>query len=70
MRLTTGRSKIKQGHADLMVRWEELRSAWDDASRRTFEEEHLEPLAPDVQSALRAIDRLSAVLSQMHQECG
>ncbi|MBX7105839.1 MAG: hypothetical protein K1X57_17275 [Gemmataceae bacterium] len=70
MRLTTGRSKLKQGHEDLMVRWQEVASGWDDATRRAFEEEHLEPVVPDLQSALRAIDRLSAVISQMHQECG
>ncbi len=69
MRLTTGRAKLKQGHEDLGVRWQDVAAGWDDLARRAYEEEHLEPLVPDLQAALRAIDRLSAVISQMHQEC-
>jgi hypothetical protein len=53
-----------------MVHWQEVVSGWDDATRRAFEEEHLEPIVPDLQAAERAIDRLSAIISQMHQECG
>lgn len=69
MRLTTGRAKIKQTYENLGIRWEDTRAGWADAARRAFEEEHLEPLAPDVQGALRAIDRLSAILYQMESDC-
>lgn len=70
MRLTTGRGKLKQSYDNLLLRWEDVVAGWDDAARRAFEEEHLEPLAPDVQGALRAIDRLSAVMTQLQQDCG
>jgi hypothetical protein len=69
MRLTTGRAKIKQSFENLGIRWEDTRAGWDDAARRAFEQEHIEPLAPDVQGALRAIDRLSAILYQMESDC-
>jgi hypothetical protein len=69
MKLNTGRAKIKQSFDNLAIRWEETRAGWADAARRDFEEEHLEPLSPDVQAALRAIDRLSAVISQMESDC-
>jgi hypothetical protein len=69
MRLTTGRSKLKQSFENLMLRWEDTRGGWADDARNAFEKEHLEPLVPDVQGALRAIDRLSAILSRMEQEC-
>jgi hypothetical protein len=69
MRLTTGRAKLKHSFDNLRVAWEDTRAGWDDAARRAFEDNHLEPLTPDVQAALRAIDRLSSILSQMESEC-
>lgn len=69
MRLTTGRTKLKHSYDNLMLRWEDTRAGWDDSARRAYEKDHLEPLAPDVQSALRAIDRLSVVLSRMESDC-
>jgi len=67
--LNTGRSKLKQSFQTLQVRWDNLCQGWDDAARREFGENHWEPVGPDVQAALRAIDRLAAVLSQMQNEC-
>jgi hypothetical protein len=69
MKLYTGRAKLKQSFENLMVRWEDTRAGWADEARRSFEEVHLEPLTPDVQGALRAIDRLSAIISQMESDC-
>jgi hypothetical protein len=68
--LTTGRAKIKQSYDDLHARWQDLAEGWDDASRKSFEEEHLERIPPDLQAALRSIDRLSAVISQLLNDCG
>ena len=69
MRLTTGRAKIKQSNEQLALKWDELRDGWADEAARAFEEQHLDPIGPDVQAALRAIDRLSAILSQMESDC-
>lgn len=70
MRLTTGRGKLKQSYDNLRLRWEDVIAGWDDVTRKKFEEEHMDPVGPDVQAAMRAIDRLSAVIAQMQQECG
>lgn len=69
MQLSTGRSKLKQSYQTLQVRWDTLCEGWDDDARREFAEKHWEPLGPDVQAALRAIDRLAAVLAQVQNEC-
>jgi hypothetical protein len=69
MRLTTGRAKIKQSNEQLGLIWIELREGWADEAAHAFEMQHLDPIDPDVQGALRAIDRLSAILSQMESEC-
>jgi len=69
MTLTTGRAKLVESLKVLLAHWEDTRSGWDDAAGREFEEHHLDPIAPHVQAAVRAIDRLAAVLTQMRHEC-
>ena len=69
MTLTTGRTKLVEALKVLTVRWEEAREGWDDAAGREFEEAYIEPIAPQDQAAVRAIDRLAAVIGQMRQEC-
>ena len=53
----------------LQARWEETRAGWNDAAGRPFEENYWEPIGPHVVAALRATDRLAAVLVQMRAEC-
>jgi hypothetical protein len=69
MTLTTGRTKLLEAYKTLLVRWEETRDGWGDQAGQEFEAEYWEPIGPQVQAALRAIDRLAAVLSQMRHEC-
>jgi hypothetical protein len=69
MTLSTGRSKLVDALKVLTVRWETARDGWDDLAGREFEDSHVEPIAPQVQAAVRAIDRLAVVISQMRHEC-
>jgi hypothetical protein len=69
MTLTTGRTKLVEALKVLTVRWGEARDGWDDQAGREFEETYVEPIAPQVQAAVRAIDRLAAVIGQMRYEC-
>jgi hypothetical protein len=69
MTLHTGRSKLLDAVKVLGIRWEAARDGWDDAAGRDFEEKYVEPIGPQVQSAVRAIDRLATVISQMRHEC-
>ena len=69
MTMTTGRTKLLESYKSLQARWDETRDAWGDTACREFEQAYWEPIGPHVQAALRAIDRLAAVLSQMRQEC-
>jgi hypothetical protein len=69
MTLTTGRTKLLESYKALLAHWEETRIGWGDLAGREFEEDHWEPIEPQVQAALRAIDRLAAVIGQMRHEC-
>jgi hypothetical protein len=50
-------------------RWEQTRPGWNDAVRRDFEKEFLEPLMEQVQGTLRGIDRLADVLEEVYKDC-
>jgi hypothetical protein len=69
MTLTTGRTKLLEAYKALLARWEETRAGWDDAAAHDFEAACWEPIGPAVQTTLRAVDRLSAVLAHMRNEC-
>lgn len=53
----------------LRQRWDDTQQGWNDSVRRAFEEKHLAPLDPQVLAALKAINRLSMVMSRAYDEC-
>jgi len=67
--ISTDRAKLHNQLKDLAVRWEEIKGTWDDAVRREFEENHWEVLAARVQAALRAMDQLATVMTQVRHDC-
>ncbi len=69
MTLTTGRSKLVEALKVLTIHWETARDGWDDLAGREFEQTHVEPIAPQVRAAIRAIDRLAVAITQMRGEC-
>jgi len=70
MSLSTGRIQLHSAMKTAKEHWEEVRLAWHDQVSAEFEETCLLPLQTQVQVTLRAIDQLSAILVQMHEECG
>jgi hypothetical protein len=46
----------------LTVRWDELRTIWDDAVRRDYERTYIETLQVQVQGIRRAMDDLGAAV--------
>lgn len=53
----------------LQDRWEQTRRDWRDRKANDFSETYLEPLAHDVQAALRVIDELDILLQRIHADC-
>jgi len=70
MSLATGRAKLVETSKTLTAHWEAVRDGWGDQACQEYEEEHVAPIAPQVATAIRAMDRLTVVLAQMRQECG
>ena len=70
MSLATGRAKLVDSTKSLTAHWEAVRDSWGDRACQEFEEDHVAPITPHVQAAVRAMDRLAVALAQMRQECG
>jgi hypothetical protein len=69
MSLAVSATQIREGLEALEVHLEDTRPVWRDVVRKDFEENYFEPLRPLVVRALRAVDRMVQVMSQMRQEC-
>ncbi len=69
MNLSTGRMQLNSSYKDLKPHWQDVQESWHDIVQRNFEETYLEPLDEQLQSALRAMDRLAEVMARMQQDC-
>lgn len=69
MNLNAGWTGLNDALKTARVHWEAVQSTWDDAVRDDFEKEFWQPLEAQITSVLRAMERLSPVLSKVEQEC-
>ncbi len=70
MSLAVSSTQLNDAMDALRFRWTETTPRWRDVVRKDFEENYWEPLLPQVDSALKAVDYMMQVLSRMRQECG
>ena len=64
-----GKGILARAMKDLMLRWQETRSQWDDANAKRFEQERLLNLEHDLRSAVGAMDTMSILLAQIRRDC-
>ena len=64
-----GRGALARAIKDLLARWQETRSEWDDAMARKFEEQRLIALQQDLKSAVSAMDTMVVLLQQVRRDC-
>jgi hypothetical protein len=69
MRFGTTRSQIYDAQKTARAKWEAAQDAWDDEVRRGHGENVVEPLDATVSDALRAIDQLAVLFTQIRQDC-
>ena len=63
------RGQLSKAIKDLMLRWNEAKTDWDDAPARAFEVNVLEPLQKDARNAASAMDTAAELLQQVRREC-
>jgi hypothetical protein len=64
-----GRGQLSRAMKDLLSRWIEAKSSWDDANSQHFEEKYLRLLEQHMQSAVSAMDSMAVLISQAHHDC-
>ena len=69
MKFGASRSQLYDAQKTARARWELVTEVWSDDSRREFEEQTWQPLDQMASDALRAIDQLSVMMTQIRQEC-
>jgi len=69
MKFGASRSQLYDAQKSARARWELVTEVWSDDSRREFEEETWLPLDQMATDALRGIDQLSVMMTQIRQEC-
>ena len=64
-----GRGALARALKDLMIRWNETKSAWHDSVAEEFEEQHIAPLEREMRNATGAMDAMAQVLAQVNRDC-
>jgi hypothetical protein len=64
-----GRGTLARAMKDLMMRWQDCRSQWDDSQARRFESERLLNIEHDLRAAVSAMDSMSVLLAQIRRDC-
>ena len=64
-----GRGTLARAMKDLMLRWQDTRSQWNDAQAKRFEEERLLNIEHDLRAAVGAMDSMAVLLAQIRRDC-
>ncbi len=68
-KVIVGSTRLKQTIRVLNDHWMLTEATWSDSVRRRFEEQHLNPLSPAVESAVIGLQKLAEVLDQVRRDC-
>jgi hypothetical protein len=69
MGMHEGRAQVNKSVKELMMRWNETKSQWNDGNARGFESRYLIPMEQDAKSAVSAMDQMAQILSRIKQDC-
>lgn len=64
-----GRGQLSKSMKELMNRWSDTKSQWDDVMSKQIETEHLVPLEMDLRSAVGAMEHIAQVIAQVKADC-
>lgn len=64
-----GRGQLAKAMKNLMLRWAETKSSWDDTASKHFEERYIQNLEMDLKNAAGAMDHMAVVLTAVRRDC-
>jgi hypothetical protein len=69
MRLAHGEVRLPEQLRNCLQVWNGLDEHWRDDRRRSFEQEHIEPLVANLEEACRALAELTALSERIIHRC-
>lgn len=70
MSINVAKANLLDAVKQLKLRWSSICESWDDAARRQFEKEFIDPLDAKVRTALKGLDHVSELQDRVRRECG
>ncbi len=64
-----GRGQLAKSMKELMARWMEATSQWDDTVSRGIEKSVLQPMESELKSVASAMDHMAVILNQISRDC-
>jgi hypothetical protein len=62
-------SSLQHALKTLNTRWHDAEDSWQDNVARHFGEEYIDPVPPQMNITLKALNRLASVLARAREEC-
>lgn len=69
MSVGVAKGSLLDGFKQLRMRWDRIKSTWDDDARRRFEKDCIDPLEPAIHSAFKGFDHVNELMSAVQREC-
>jgi len=69
MGMQDGRALLAKAMKELMMRWSETKSQWNDSMSANFEKNRLEPMEQDLRGAAIGMDHMSQVINKARRDC-
>ena len=69
MSLTGNKSRMQGLTKEILLRWADMKNHWRDARSAEFERRFMQELAPRVNQAATAIDKLEELFNRIRKEC-
>ena len=66
--VVAGSHRLRHAIRELLEHWHVVEPTWTDSVRRRFEERHLSPLDPAVDSAMLGMQKLAEVLDKVRRD--
>jgi uncharacterized protein YukE len=66
--LSSGASKLASALKQINLKWDAATETWHDVRAKSFHQENIEPLLPNVKDTLDAVGRLAEVLDRAARE--
>jgi len=69
MSVFESRGQVTGAMKELLIRWHDTKSNWDDPVSHAIEKEFVDPLQTELRNAGAAMDHLAIVLQNVKRDC-